>query len=159
MEPMPEEILRWRVLKSERIAGDLSQVANLAVALVDRHGTYSVLDLFCPDGRPWEAENGIHGITNWGDADRKYAMRVVTRDRMRELDYNRELTFANVVNIRWSHLPVTGRDEFTIWARSVAGKARDFKEFYASENRAVARQIEMWLTRYSAEHTHPDLRK
>jgi hypothetical protein len=51
-----------------------------------------------------------------------------------------------------------GREEFTIHAREVAGKARDLPEFHQPENRTVALSIERWLDRYSKEHTDSSLR-
>lgn len=76
----------------------------------------------------------------------------------RALSFNRELAWSDVAEIPWAETPVSGSDDIECYARDVAGRARDFSEFYKPENRRVARAVEEWLTRYSAAHTHPSLR-
>lgn len=77
----------------------------------------------------------------------------------RALDANRDLMWSDVAAIDWDKVPVTGGDDIVWYARSVAGTARNFPEYYKRENADKHYQIDMWLTRYSAQHTHPDLRK
>lgn len=63
----------------------------------------------------------------------------------------RDVTFEDVAAVDWDAVPVTG--EGHQHARDIAGRARDFRQFYVSENRGVALAVERWLMRYSAAHT------
>lgn len=158
MEPDPSQFNGAAVVKFDRITPDMSEVPNLGVALLLHAGTYSITDMFCRDGEPWEAQNYIHDITDVHRATNRFVARVFEKGKLFELAVKRHLTWADVANIRWSHTPVSGRDEFNVYGREVAGFARNFGEFYKAENREIQRAVEEWLTRYSAAHTSPDLR-
>ncbi|MFJ1700442.1 hypothetical protein ACIOHC_36225 [Streptomyces sp. NPDC088252] len=76
----------------------------------------------------------------------------------RALSVSRDLMWHDVSEIPWDHVPVQGTDEYVYSARDVAGKVRNFTEFYTREQRTYAMSLENWLIRYSLAHTHPSLR-
>lgn len=68
------------------------------------------------------------------------------------------VAWAELKEIDWTSVPVTGSAEHVYYSRTVAGFVRDYAEFYTSAERLYALSVERWLTKYSLEHTHPDLR-
>ncbi|MFD4858383.1 hypothetical protein [Streptomyces atratus] len=74
------------------------------------------------------------------------------------LSANRDLMWHDVSEIPWDIVPVRGTEEYEVYARDIAGRVRNFSEFYTREWRTYAMSIENWLVRYSLAHTHQDLR-
>lgn len=68
------------------------------------------------------------------------------------------LPWAELKEIDWDNVPVTGSAEHVYYSRDVAGFVRNYDEFYTAAERSYAMALERWLTRYSLEHTHADLR-
>lgn len=163
MKEIPQKFRGWIVVRFARIAPDMSEKPNQAIVVVNQGtneiGPYAVLDLHSAEGdtAEWEGQNGLHGLS-YPTAERWFLERRGKHDRFRELALKRDLTWDDVALLRWSHVPVSGRDEFTEYARVVAGMARNFPQFVSAENLRVAQSIEDWLTRYSACHTHSELR-
>lgn len=162
MEPNPTHVNGYPVVLIARIAPDMSERQNLATVVVDTGKSvparFVLWDIACNDGEVWNAENGVHDLIE-SRAGTRFNKRVQQRDKLRNLSRDRDTSWSHYALIRWSHVPVTGHDEFTVYARDVAGRARNFPEFYTPASRAIQWAIEQWLTQYSAAHTHPDLRK
>jgi hypothetical protein len=155
---LPERFLGHPVVRSVQYVTDESQKPYYATITTQyESGACNVHDVFSHDGEMWDAEHGVYRVSD-AEALRVVAERCEQRDRFAQLFRARQFSWRAVAMLRWDYAPVSGRDEFTLYARSVAGDARNLSEFYAPENRSVAEAIERWLTRYSAEHTHPDLR-
>lgn len=163
MKEIPQEFRGWTVVRFARIASDISERPNQAIIVANQGtnelGPFTLLDLYSDEGdaASWEGQNGLHGLS-YPTAERRFLERRDKRDRFRELAFKRNLTWDDIAIVRWTHVPVSGRDEFTEYARVVAGKARNFPQFVSAENLRVAQSIEDWLTRYSECHTHQELR-
>lgn len=159
MVDLPEKFQGRPVVRSVLHATDESQKPYWGTVILDYgNGVQTVTDIHSSDGETWEAENGQHRISA-ESAELVFVGRCRRRNRFTQMIMDRECTWLHVAMMRWDHIPVSGRDEFTIYARDAAGKARDFPEFYAPENRRIQQAIEGWLTRYSAEHTDPSLKQ
>jgi hypothetical protein len=162
MEENPESVNGHPVVKIARFAPDVSQRQNLATVVVDTGADvperFILWDIAWNDGEEIAAENGVHDLGVVA-AQKRFMDRVRQHDSMRDLTQSGDVTWGHFAIIQWDHVPVIGREEFDTWARSAAGNSRNFGEFYKAENASVAQAIERWLTRYSAAHTHPDLRK
>ncbi|MFI0265604.1 hypothetical protein [Streptomyces luteogriseus] len=159
MVELPKEFRGRPVVRSAFHATDESQRPYWGTVILDYgNGVHTVTDVFSEDGEKWDAEHGVHRVSP-EIAEQTLISRCNVRDRFRRMLMEGKCTWLAVAMMRWDHIPVSGRDEFKIHARDAAGKARDFPEFYAPENRRVQQAIEGWLTRYSAEHTNPSLRQ
>lgn len=158
MVEMPKRFNGRPVLQSVQFATDNSQLPyHGTIVLQYANNVCTVLDIFSGDGETWSAENGRHRVST-GKAAEILAERCEHRDRFKEIFQSREVRWVDIAIFRWDDIPVSGREEFTLYARSVAGNARKLPDFYALENRGVQAAIERWLSRYSAEHTHESLR-
>lgn len=163
MKEIPTTFRGWHVVRFARIASDVSERPNQAIIVAntgtDVMGPFTVLDLYSDEGddATWYGQNGLNYLS-FPTAERRFLERREQRDRFRKMALQPHLQWRAIAMMRWSHVPVSGRDEFTEYARAIAGKARDYAEFLAADNLRVAQSIEDWLTRYSEMHTHPDLR-
>jgi hypothetical protein len=158
MVEMPKEFLGRPVVRSVQHATDESEAPYFGTVVLDYgNGIQTVIDVFSHDGEVWGGQNGAHRILA-DSAERIFVDRCKRRTRFTHMVMEGKCTWLAVAMMRWDSIPVSGRDEFTVYARDAAGKARDFLEFYYPVNREVRNAIERWLIRYSEAHTHPDLR-
>ncbi|MFE6739843.1 hypothetical protein [Streptomyces tubercidicus] len=163
MKEIPQKFRGLVVVRFARIAPDFNEKPNQAIVVVNQGtneiGPYAVLDLYSTDDdtAAWDGQNCTRDLS-YPTAERWFLERRDKRDRFLALARKRNITWEDIAIMRWTHVPVAGRDEFTEYARAVAGKARNFPQFISAENLRVAQSIEDWLTRYSKCHTHPELR-
>lgn len=157
MVELPTAFQGRSVVRSAQHATDKSQKPYWGVVLDYGNGLYRVTDVYSRDGERWDAENGVYDVS-LNEATEVFAERCERRDRFTHMIMRGECEWPAIAMMRWDQIPVAGRAEFTVYARDAAGKARDFKEFYAPGNRGVAQAVERWLVRYSEAQTHPDLR-
>lgn len=161
MENDPESVNGYKVEHIARFAPDTSQRQNIATVVIntgaDVPAPYLVWDIACNDGDMWEASNGFYDLTA-ETAQKRFNDRIRQRNKMRDLACSGDVGWMHFTLIRWAYVPVTGRDEFDIWALTAASKARNFAEFYKAENRAVQMAIEGYLNRWTDHHRHPSAR-
>ena len=69
-----------------------------------------------------------------------------------ELPHPFRATFEQIAAIDWDNVPVDGDDHRD--AHALAGRIRDFNEYYAPENTHLRSIVQGWLTNYSAAHTY-----
>lgn len=69
-----------------------------------------------------------------------------------ELPHPFRATFEQIAAIDWSNVPVDGNNHQD--ACALAGRIRDFNEYYAPENTHLRSSIEGWLANHSAAHAY-----
>lgn len=161
---IPEKINGMEVIRHAWIAPDSSEMPYLAVIIAheikkyaDPAESYVVTDIGSTGNGEWSNAYPRYDLT-LQRAEERFEERVKERDHFSKLVMKRDLSWEAVALFKWSYVPVEGRAEFEHDARYVAGKARDFPEFYKPENDDIKRAIEAWLSRHSEANRHPDTR-
>lgn len=159
MVEIPKKFQGLPVMHAVRHVTDESEAPYAGtVWLVHGDDEFTVTSVYSHDGKKWDAQNGIHRVPISRAAE-AFKEKCERADRFRAMVLEEKITAEAAAILRWDTLPVTGREEFTVYARLVAGVLLNREDRPLSGNDKLRESIESWMFRYDQTHDKQEAKR